>query len=884
MWGRVAGFVWRLRLALTRQRLDEDAQHELKAHLDLLVERYVRLGMTQEEAASAARRQLGNTLLVREEIHRMNGITWLEELWSDVRVALRQLRASPGFAVLGIVTLSLGIAVTTAFFTIIDVAALRGLPLRESDRMIHISTRDGSGRPQGVSYQDYQDLRSAVTTLEGLAAASHGFLALGDDDNATERVNGAYVSPNALAILGNTMHLGRGFTTGDNDPGAPPVAVLAFDIWKGRYGSDLSVVGRRVRINGTAATVIGVMPERFIYTGNTSVWLPLAAAPGLSAQPRSARTLLVFGKLAEGVTREQATGDIQKMAQRLAADYPDTNKDVTAVVVPMNQPYTQRISGSVWPVFITAGLLVLIIACANVANLLLARGVRRLGEVAVRTSLGATRWRIVRQLLAECLALALTGGLLGIGLAFVGLRLLQSTFPTGSLPYWFDLRPSTSVLMVVTFVCLGTVLVFSLVPAINTSRANIQPLLTEYGRGGTEGRRARRWTTVFLSAQLGLAFVLMAMITKTSRVEWLLERTEVPVDVSSVATSMMTLPAAAYATPAERIAFYDRLLRDLHTRSDVSAASLASSLPYTGGAQSRLQIERRSLPEGDRAPVVVVANISPGYFDSLGTSVARGHAFADEDGDDGRDSAIVNTRFAQIYFPGEDPIGRRVRLDTATGPAQPTAWLTIVGVSPVVLRQRAQQEPEPVVYLPFRAAPTATAALLVRGASAAGGAEALRAAVRAIDPDVPLFRTMTLEQAMHDGNVTSSQSDALLKTIAVISALLALVGLYGVTAHAVSHQIRELGVRAAIGAGPRRLGWFVVRRAIWNLVLGVAAGAGLTFAWVRFFADTPVLGIGLLDPWTLGITSIAILFVGIAASLSPARRAAGIAPIDAMRG
>jgi putative ABC transport system permease protein len=801
----------------------------------------------------------------------------------DLRFAFRSLGKNRGFAALAIVTLSLGIAVTTAFFTLIDVAALRGLPLQEPDRMIHVSTRDGSGRPQGVSYQDYEDLRRAVTTLEGLAAASQGFVALGDDDSPAERVNGAYVSSNALAVLGNTMRLGRGFSADDNQPGAPAVAILAFDIWKRKYGSHPSVVGRTVRINGTAATVIGVMPERFIYTGNTSVWLPLATAPGLSAQPRSARTLLVFGKLADGARREQAAGEIQTIARRLAADHPDTNKDITAVVVPMNQPYTQRISGSVWPVFITAGLLVLIIACANVANLLLARGVRRLGEMAVRTSLGATRWRIVRQLLAECLVLALSGGLLGIGLAFLGLRLFQSTFPTGSLPYWFDLRPSTSVLMVVAFICLGTVLVFSLVPAMHTSRANIQPLLTEYGRGGTEGRLARRWATVFLSAQLGLAFVLMAMITKTTRVEWLLERTETRVDVSSVATTLLALPPASYATPAERIAFYDRLLRDLRTHSDVSAASLASSLPFGGGAQRRLQIEGRSLPEGDRAPIVVAANVSPGYFDSLGANVARGRDFADQDGGEGRDSAIVNTRFAQIHFPGEDPIGRRIKLDTATGPAQPTAWLTIVGLSPVVLRQRAQQEPEPVVYLPFRATPNATAALLVKGASAAGGTEALRSAVRAIDPDVPLFRTMTLEQAMQEGNVTSRQSDALLKTIAVISALLALVGLYAVTAHAVSHQIRELGVRAAIGAGPRRLGWFVVRHAIRNIAFGVAAGAGLTFAWVRFFADSPVLGIGLLDPWTLGITAVAILFVGITACLSPARRAAGVSPIEAMR-
>ena len=801
----------------------------------------------------------------------------------DLRFAFRSLDKNRGFAALAIITLSLGIAVTTAFFTIIDVAALRGLPLREPARMIHVSMRDGSGRPQGASYQDYEDLRRAVTTVEGLAAASHGFVALGDDDNPAERVSGAYVSPNALAILGNTMRLGRGFTVDDNDPGVPPVAILAFDIWKRKYGSDPSVVGRTVRINGTEATIIGVMPERFVYTGNTSVWLPLATAPGLSAQPRSARTLLVFGKLADGVTREQAAGEIQMIVRRLATDHPDTNKDITAVVVPMNQPYTQRISGSVWPVFITAGLLVLIIASANVANLLLARGVRRVGEMAVRTSLGATRWRIVRQLLAECLMLAMSGGLLGISLAFIGLRVFQSTFPTGSLPYWFDLRPSTNVLMVVAFVCLGTVLVFSLVPAMHTSRANVQPLLIEYGRNGTEGRRARRWTTVLLSAQLGLAFVLMAMITRTARIEWLLERTETPVDVSSVATTMLALPPTAYATPVERVAFYDRLLRDLRTRPDVSAASLASSLPFGGGAPRRLQIEGRSLPGGDRAPIVVVANVSPGYFDSLGAKIARGRDFADQDGDEGRDSAIVNTRFAQIYFQGENPIGRRIKLDTATGPAQPTAWLTIVGLSPVVLRQRAQQEPEPVVYLPFRAAPNATAALLVKGASTADGAEALRAAVRAIDPDVPLFRTMTLEQAMRESTVTGRQSDALLKTIAAISALLALVGLYAVTAHVVSYQIRELGLRAAMGAGPGRLGWFVFRHAIRNIALGVAAGAGLTYAWVRFFADTPVLGIGLLDLWTLGITAAVITFVGITACLSPARRAAVVAPIEAMQ-
>jgi putative ABC transport system permease protein len=643
------------------------------------------------------------------------------------------------------------------------------------------------------------------------------------------------------------------------------------------------VVGRTVRVNGTAATVIGVMPQRFIYTGNTSVWLPLSAAPGIHAQPRSTRTLLAFGKLAAGATREQATAELESAARTLAAQYPDTNKDITTVVVPMNQQYTQRIWGSTWLAFITAGMLVLIIACANVANLLLARAMRRSGEIAVRTSLGATRWRIVRQLLAESLVLALSGGFLGLGLSFLALRAFQSTFPPGNLPYWLDLRMTPEVLLAVGAVSLGTVFLFSLVPALQTSKADIQPLLTEYGRGGIGGRRARRWTAGFLSAQLGLAFVLLAMITETTRVEWLLARTETAVDVSPVATTLMALPPATYGTPEARVDFYNRLLRDLRARPDVTAASLASSLPFNGGAQRRLQIEGRSLPEGDRAPIVVAASVTPGYFASLAVNVGRGRDFVDDDGTEGRDSAIVNTRFAQIHFPGEDPIGRRIKLDTATGPAQPTAWLTIVGLSPVVLRQRAQAEPEPVVYLPFRATPNATAALLVRGASTDAGTGALRAAVRAADPDVPLFRTMTLEQAMEEGNVTGRQSEGLLTTVTVISALLALVGLYAVTAHAVSHQIRELGVRAAMGAGPRRLGGFVLRRALLHIAFGVATGAGLTFAWTRFFEDTPVLGIGLLDAWTLGITAMVVGVVGIAACLSPARRAANVDPIEAIR-
>jgi predicted permease len=445
------------------------------------------------------------------------------------------------------------------------------------------------------------------------------------------------------------------------------------------------------------------------------------------------------------------------------------------------------------------------------------------------------------------------------------------------------------VFAVLAVVCLGTVFVFGFVPALHTSKVNVQTVLKESGRHGTDGMRARRWTTVFLSAQLALAFILLAMTALGVRVSRELERIDVPIVASRVMTTSMTLPAATYTGDDERAAFYERLLGAVTSRTDVAAASIATTLSYDGATPRRLAIEGRETGPATPAPTVGTIGIGPRYFASLGTSILRGRDFSDADGTAGRDAAIVNARFAEIHFPTVDPIGRRLRLALPNAPPDASSWITIVGISPTLRALRAASEPAdgaPIVYLPFRATPAATATLLVRGVTDSGvSAARLRDELRMIDPDVPIYRTMTMEQALGEAKWNSRASSAIVTTITIIAALLALVGFYAVTAHAVANQMRELGIRVALGARPRHVGWLVLRRALLRVTFGLAAGVACTVVWERLFdsAGPAELGMHLTDVTTLAATAVLVVGVCAMACLSPARRATRVDPVRALR-
>jgi predicted permease len=795
----------------------------------------------------------------------------------DLKFAARLLAKNRGFTIVAVMALALGIGVNNTFFTLVNAICLRG-PIDDPSGLVHLGTRGPAGAQAGLSYADFEDARAATRTLGALAAYASAPVALADDERPAERVTAAYVTANAFDVVGVAPLAGRGFRPEDDRPGAAPVAILARTLWMSRYAGDQSPVGRSVRINGNPVTVVGIAREGFRFPNDASVWLPLASMPGIAAQPRNVRTLGVFGRLNDGTPIEQARAEIEGIMTRLAASHPTTNAGITATTVPINEPFTPRITDPAWLAFITAGALVLLIACANVANLLLARTLRRAGEMAVRASLGASRTRVVQQLLVESALLALAGGLLGVALSLAGVRLLSVMIPEGMLPSWMALRMDGPVLGMLVAVCVGTVFLFGLVPAVFASKADPGRLLSGRGATGVAGLGARRWTTVFLTAEFALTFVLLAALALEVRSFFETQRRDRVIETAGLLTASVTLPPQRYSTPDARNAFYDRLT-EAFEGAGVAAVSLASALPFNSAARRSLLVDGRPPVPGRPLPSVWMVGVAPRYFDSVGVRIGDGRQFTASDGRPGQAAAIVNQRLAATFFPDEDAIGRRIQLPM-DAPGATAEWLTIVGVAPTI-QQSPNPDPAPIVYVPLRSLAPQTVALLVRDAPGSQTtASVLRDRVRGLDADLPLSRVLSMEQALTDAGWNGRMASALIRTIATIGLFLALVGLYAVTTFSVTSRRREIGVRIAVGARSVSVGWLVMRRALAHLGLGVLAGVGCTLAWDRLLSTGTSR---MAEPVALLAVAALIGTIGVAASLVPAWRAMRTDPVAALR-
>jgi predicted permease len=592
--------------------------------------------------------------------------------------------------------------------------------------------------------------------------------------------------------------------------------------------------------------------------------------------------------LTDGVSIGQAGAELATIAARLAREYPDTNKDVTAAVMSYNDRTVGTPLKIIFWSLMGAVAFVLLIACGNVANLLLARSAHRSREISVRVALGATRGRIVRQLLVESVLLAVVSGLVGLALSVVGIRWFDAAIADAGKPYWMTFTFDPLVFAFFAAVCVATGIMFGLMPALHVSQTNVLEVLKEGGRSGSVGTRTRRWTGALIVAQLTLTLVLLSGAGLMMRSFMSLYRMDLNMDTSRLLTAQLTMVTRKYPTAELRGAFLRRLNERLAASGDIVAGATASHLPMGFGGERQLILDRPPLAPGQQPPLVTLLDVGKGYFDTLGIRLIRGRAFEEIDGTRGHESAIVNQRFVAMYFPREDPIGRRIRLTAqpATGPQ--IEWVTIVGIAPT-LRQRNFQEPnpDPVVYVPHQTNTSIgpITSIIVRGrGEPAALAPFLRREMAALDADLPLANIRTMDNFLAVMRWPSRVFGIMFAIFAAIALVLAAVGLYAVTAYSVTQRTQEIGIRMALGAQPGQIRWVILRRGIAQIALGLTLGLAGALAVGRLLqASTLLFETGAADPVTLVFIVAVLVTVAVAACLWPVRRAARLDPIAALR-
>jgi putative ABC transport system permease protein len=804
-------------------------------------------------------------------------------LLQDLRYACRLLLKDPWFTLVAALALGLGIGLNTTIFTFVNAVLIRGLPFDHSEELLYLNSRSvATGDDRSVSFLDFEDWRTETRAFQGLAVLDPGTMNISEAGRPAERFSGANVSANAFKLLRQQPLLGRDFAEGEDRPEAAPVVILGYSVWKNRYASDPAILGRTIRVNDVATLVIGVMPEGMRFPTNGDLWRPFVAKDDQLTK-RDVRSLGVFGRLAPGASRSTAQAEISGIAARLRSQYPDTNKDTDAALMTFNERFNGGPIRTVFLALMGAVAFVLLIACANVANLLLARSSKRAREVAVRFALGASRARVVRQLLIESTLLACLGGLLGLVLSYVGVRLFDAAVADVGKPYWIRFTMDYAVFGFMALVCLVTGVLFGLAPALQVSRTNVNDILKEGGRGSASSVKGRRLTSAMVVAELTLTLVLLMGAGLMVRSFFKLYSMELGVESSHVLKMRTQLAAERYPTPEKRQQFYDTLISRLGSMPGVTAVATATRLPLQGGDGRQIEFEGRPAPDPKSAPRAAFVLVSPSYFNALSIPLRRGRLFREQDGMTGSETVVVSEQFVARFLPGEEPLGKRFRNRPDAERKDPNPWLTIVGVVPTVRQANPQSaDPDPVAYQPFRQRTPAGTAVIVRAAgSPAAITTMVREAVREVDQDQPMFDVRTLDEELAMQQWPYRVFGSMFGIFAVIALVLSAVGIYAVTSYAVTQRTSEIGVRMALGAQPKQVSWLILKGGC--IQLGIGLALGLLGGWgVTFVMKSLVVQISPTDPLTFaGITAI-LSAVTLAACIIPARRAMRLDPLQAL--
>ena len=697
---------------------------------------------------------------------------------------------------------------------------------------------------------------------------------LGDEATATDQFAGTFISHNVFSILGVRPVLGRDFRADDDRSGAPLTVIIGHRIWIERYGSEPSVIGRSVKVNGEPGVVIGVMPEGFMYPVDTQVWRPLAFAP----VPSSGRPLVrILAKLTTGVAAAQARDELASIVSTLET-IPEADRKRRTLVIPLNESYFGPALQPVVMMMLAAVLVVLLIGCSHAANLLLARSASRSREVSLRTALGAGRGRIIRQLLIESLLTAMLAGVIGFAIAYFGVRRFAGEVQGFGMPYWATFRFDVRLFAMFAAICLGTGLLFGLLPAWHTSRANLNDLLNQTGRSGTGTSRTRRLSSVLLVAELALTVVLLTTASLLVESAGIVYRDDNSIDVANLWQYRVALPQPQYASLESRQRFYNRLDERLRSTSGFESAAIGSAPPFARSDAAAVLLD--TVSDVSQARTSRMVSIGPRYFQTLGLRVRRGSSLDDLDPDRRASSVLVNDRFVEMFLHDAEPLGRRVALlDERNANAKPE-WFTIAGIAPPI-RHSPASGLQPVVYLSHETRASVFGTIVIRGSPSAF-AELIRGAVRGIDPDLPLFGLMSLARLSEMSRFNQRITSTVMSILALIAIVLSTLGLYAITAYQASRRTKEVGLRMALGSSASQISWLFLKGALIKIAIGLAIGLPAALAAGQLIQGL-LIQTSASDPLTITSVCVLLIVVAVIASLLPARRAARLDPVAALR-
>ena len=870
---------FRLRSVFRRETVESEMEEELRFHSERQLEKYRNTGMSREEAQRRVRMDFGGLEQVKEECRDARGVSLLETLAQDLRYGWRTLLKSPGFAAAALFTLALGIGANTAIFSVVYGVLLQPLPFRDAARLVLLHETTPKVGDVSVSYPNFQDWRAQSHSFSEMAAVSNvAFNMTGTSQ--PENIGGLAVSPNFLSMAGVRPVIGRGFTPDEEKAGTAPVLLLSYALWQSHFGGDRRVIGQTIRLDSRTVTIVGVLPRDFRWVETCDVIEPMgvwATNNGTVAERGDRGDLTVVGRLAAGVRMEQARAEMDGIAARLARAYPQAN-DQCGVKL---QPLRETFSGDARPamaVLLAAAIFVLLVACANVANLFLMRGAVRAKEMALRIAIGASGGRIVRQILTESFLVALLGGLAGLGLAMAGIPAIARLIPADTLA-GASIGMNGAVLLFSASLVVLSVLMFGLAPALHAARGNVHADLKEGGKTTSGGGR-NRWRGLLATSEIALALILLVGAGLMMKSLYRLLAVDSGFRPERVLKMEMSLRTAQYDKDPVVIGFWQQALDRVRALPGVESAAVGTAIPLTDDhSRTDITMEGTALSKPSDYPHPDTHIVSPGYEKTLGIRLLRGRGFTDADRENAPRVALVNAIVAQRLFPGADPVGKRFSFGRNRAPQ----WLTIVGVLADTKMYGLANPARLEVYVPFRQTAANEMVLLVKsGMEPAALVSAIRAVVVSIDKEQPIFGIATMQEVVNASVSTRRLTLILLALFSGLALVLASIGIYGVISYSVAQRAREIGIRMALGAQRGDVLRLVLAQggkiSVAGIAIGSAASAGLTWLMAKL-----LYSVSAVDPATFAAVAFVLAVIAMVASYIPARRALRVDPLVALR-